>query len=91
VLPVGGVTAKIEAAAEMGIRKVAIPKANMKDVILEDRYVGKIEVVPVETLKDVLEHALVGPKKERLLTKLSAIVPKPAILDRPPIGRPVPQ
>jgi Lon-like ATP-dependent protease len=91
VLPVGGITAKIEAAAEMGIRKVAIPKANMKDVILEDRYVGKIEVVPVETLKDVLEHALVGPKKERLLTKLSAIVPKPAILDRPPIGRPVPQ
>ena len=91
VLPVGGVTAKIEAAAEMGIRKVAIPKANMKDVILEDRYVGKIEVVPVETLKDVLEHALVGPKKERLLTKLAAIVPKPALLDRPPIGRPVPQ
>jgi len=45
----------------------------------------------VETLKDVLEHALVGPKKERLLTKLAAIVPKPALLDRPPIGRPVPQ
>ncbi len=91
VLPVGGVTAKIEAAAEMGIRKVAIPRANMKDVILEDRYIGKIEVVPVDTLKEVLEVALVGPKKERLLTKLAAIVPKPTILDsRPPIGRPVP-
>jgi len=89
VLPVGGITAKIEAAAEMGIRKVAIPKANMKDVILEDRYVGKIEVVPVETLKDVLEHALVGPKKERLLTKLAALVPKPGLLDRA-VGRPVP-
>jgi Lon-like ATP-dependent protease len=91
VLPVGGVTAKIEAAAEMGIRKVAIPRANMKDVILEDRYIGKIEVIPVDTLKEVLEVALVGPKKERLLTKLAAIVPKPTILDsRPPIGRPVP-
>jgi len=90
VLPVGGVTAKIEAAAEMGIRKVVIPKANMKDVLLEDRYVGRIEICPVETLKDVLEHALVGPKKERLLTKLAAIVPKPGLLDRS-VGRAVPQ
>ncbi len=89
VLPVGGVTAKIEAAAEMGIRKVVIPKANMRDVLLEDRYVGKIEIVPAETLKDVLEHALVGPKKERLLSKLAALVPKPSILERPAIGRPV--
>jgi Lon-like ATP-dependent protease len=78
VLPVGGVTAKIEAAAEMGIKKVLIPRANMKDVLLEDRYIGKIEVVPVENLKEVLEHALVGgPKKQGLLTKLAAIVPKP--------------
>ena len=89
VLPVGGVTAKIEAAAEMGIRKVVIPKANMKDVLLEDRYMGRIEIVPAETLKDVLEHALVGPKKERLLTKLAALVPKPAILERPPVPRTV--
>jgi Lon-like ATP-dependent protease len=78
VLPVGGVTAKIEAAAEMGIRKVLIPKSNMKDVLLEDRYVGKIEIVPVENLKEVLEHALVGgPKKQGLIAKLAAIVPKP--------------
>ena len=90
VLPVGGVTAKIEAAAEMGIRKVVIPKANMKDVLLEDRYVGRIEICPVETLKEVLEHALVGPKKEHLLTKLAAIVPKPGLLDRS-VGRAVPQ
>ena len=77
VLPVGGVTAKIEAAAEMGIKKVLIPRANMKDVLLEDRYVGKIEVVPVENLKEVLEHALIGgPKKQGLLGKLAAIVPK---------------
>ncbi len=77
VLPVGGVTAKIEAAAEMGIKKVLIPRANMKDVLLEDRYVGKIEIVPVENLKEILEHALIGgPKKQGLLGKLAAIVPK---------------
>ena len=44
VLPVGGVTAKIEAAADVGIRKVLIPEANMQDVLLESRYQGKIEV-----------------------------------------------
>ncbi len=76
VLPVGGVTAKIEAAAEMGIRKVLIPRQNMKDVLLEDKYVGGIEIVPVDTLSDVLDQALVGPKKSSLITRLSALVPK---------------
>lgn len=76
VLPVGGVTAKIEAAAEMGIRKVLIPRQNMKDVLLEDRYIGKIEIVPMDTLSDVLDQALVGPKKSSLITRLSALVPK---------------
>ena len=78
VLPVGGVTAKIEGAAEMGIKKVLIPKANMRDVILDDKYIGKIEVIAVETLSDVLENSLVGAKKEGLLKKLAAIIPKPS-------------
>ncbi len=78
VLPVGGVTAKIEGAAEMGLKKVLIPKANMRDVILDDKYVGRIEVIPVETLSDVLEHSLIGAKKEGLLIKLAAILPKTA-------------
>ncbi len=84
VLPVGGITAKIEAAAEMGIKKVLIPRANLKDVLLEDKYVGKIEIVPVENLKEVLEHALVGgPKKQGLIAKLAAIVPKPPSFPTP--------
>ena len=78
VLPVGGVTAKIEGAAEMGLKKVLIPKANMRDVILDDKYAGRIEVIPVETLSDVLEHSLIGAKKEGLLIKLAAILPKTA-------------
>jgi Lon-like ATP-dependent protease len=75
VLPIGGVTAKIEAAAEAGVKKVLIPKANLHDVLLEDKYQGKIEIVPVETLSDVLEHALVGEGKEELLRKLKALRP----------------
>jgi Lon-like ATP-dependent protease len=77
VLPVGGVTAKIEAACEAGLKKVLIPKANMNDVVLEERYIGKIEIIPVETLGEVLEKALIGgTKKESLLKKLSSLVEK---------------
>ncbi len=74
VLPVGGVTAKIEAAAEMGIGKVLIPEQNIKDVVLEDRYLDNVEVIPVRTLNDVLTHALVGSRKDGLLKKLAALV-----------------
>lgn len=73
VLPVGGVTGKIEAAAEAGIKKVLIPKSNMEDVFIEDRYKQKIEIIPVETLSDVLEHALIGKGKKGLLQKMRKI------------------
>ncbi len=73
VLPVGGVTAKIEAAAKSGIKKVLIPKANLNDVLIEEEFKDKIKVIPVSTLKDVLEHALVGKEKERLIKKLASI------------------
>jgi ATP-dependent Lon protease len=74
VLPVGGVTAKIEAAAEMGIKTVLIPEQNMRDVVLEDRYIGNVRVIPVRVLSDVLSQALVGAKKEGLLKKLASLV-----------------
>ncbi len=72
VLPVGGVTAKIEAAAKTGIKKVLVPKANIIDVLIEDEYLDRIEVVPCDTLHDVIAHALVdSPAKDELLRKLS--------------------
>jgi Lon-like ATP-dependent protease len=77
VLPVGGITAKIEAAAESGLRKVLIPKANLSDVLIEEKYRNKIEVIPVETLKDVLSNVLASSvKKKGLLEKLAKLVPK---------------
>lgn len=91
VLPVGGITAKIEAAAKTGLRKVLIPKANMRDVLIEEKYKENIEVIPVETLKDVLSHALVGKEKEGLLNKLSTFVPKGTPDVRLPVDRPFPQ
>ena len=73
VLPVGGVTGKIEAAAESGIRKVLIPKSNMSDVLIEEKYKDKIEIIPVENMSDVLEHALLGKDKKGLLDRMQKI------------------
>jgi len=88
VLPVGGVTAKIEAAAESGIKKVLIPKANQFDVVLEERYIGKIDIVPVSNMGEVLTHALVsGSKKDGLLSKLAALVERGGAL-KPALPKP---
>ena len=75
VLPVGGIAAKIEAAAEAGLKRVIIPKANMRDVLIDERYKDKIEIIPVETLREALEHVLVGEGKEELLEKLARMRP----------------
>ncbi len=67
VLPVGGVTYKIEAAAQAGIKTVIIPKSNMGDVMIEDEYKDKIEIVPVSNITEVLEKSLIGPEKKKLI------------------------
>lgn len=58
VRPVGGVTHKIEAAADMGLDEVIIPKANEDNVILEDKYKDQINIETAEHIADVLEFAL---------------------------------
>ena len=76
VLPVGGVTAKIEAAAESGVTKVLIPAMKMQDVLLDSKYTDMVKVIPVATLKDVLDNILIaGPKKEGLLKNLTKFLP----------------
>ncbi|HLE48222.1 MAG TPA: ATP-dependent protease LonB [Candidatus Thermoplasmatota archaeon] len=75
VLPVGGVTAKIEAAAETGLKKVLIPALNQADVLIEDRYKDKIEILPMRTIYDVIREATTGPGKDDLLNKLSKLGP----------------
>ncbi|MDG6225496.1 MAG: ATP-dependent protease LonB [Candidatus Thermoplasmatota archaeon] len=77
VLPVGGVSAKIEAAAKSGLKRVIIPKANQKDVILDDRFRELVEVIPVSDIREVLDIALVKhTKSESLLQRLTKMLPK---------------
>ena len=57
VLPIGGVTYKIEAAAKAGIKRVIIPRSNLDDVLIEDRFKSMVEIIPVESVEDVLENA----------------------------------
>jgi Lon-like ATP-dependent protease len=85
VLPVGGITAKIEAAAEAGMKRVLIPSANIRDVLIDKKYQDKIEVIPVGTLSDVLENSIVGAKKKGLIEKLSKFIPtsKKLTIDAP--------
>jgi len=75
VLPIGGATAKVEAAVKAGIKRVLVPKSNLNDVLVEDKYKDKIKVIPVETLTDVIENTLIGEGKESLLKKLKAMKP----------------
>jgi len=70
VLPVGGVTFKIEAAVKAGIKTVLIPRSNINDVLIEERYKPLVTVIPVDTINDVLKLALVPENAEGFLTKL---------------------
>jgi Lon-like ATP-dependent protease len=77
VLPVGGVTHKIEAAAKAGFDTVIIPAANEQDVMIEDEFDEMVEVVPVSHISEVLDIALAGePEKDGLIDRLKSITGK---------------
>ncbi|MDI3539168.1 MAG: ATP-dependent Lon protease [Methanolobus sp.] len=85
VLPIGGVTYKIEAAAQAGIKKVIIPKSNEDDVLIEEAYKDRIQIVPVTSIIEVIEHSLVGPEKNRIMEKLQSITNFKFNLDMPDV------
>ena len=71
VLPIGGVKEKALAAMRMNIDTVIIPWKNKKDLTdIPDEFREKINFVPVKTIEEVLEIALVGWE--------GTIKPKPA-------------
>ena len=75
VLPIGGVSAKIEAAVKSGIKRVVIPRSNMNDVLIDEKYESQVEILAVDSLDEVLEHALVGKEeKVSLVERLAKVI-----------------
>ncbi|RDC71478.1 endopeptidase La [Rhodovulum sp. 12E13] len=59
-LPIGGLKEKLLAALRGGIKTVLIPKENEKDLAeIPDNVKEGLEIIPVEHVRDVLNHALV--------------------------------
>jgi ATP-dependent Lon protease len=70
-LPVGGINGKIEAAVDAGLKSVIIPKSNEQDVLLPKEISGKIKVLPVSTIVEVLDFVLQDcPRKRKLLSEM---------------------
>ncbi|RLG25843.1 ATP-dependent protease LonB [Methanosarcinales archaeon] len=88
VLPVGGVTYKIEAAAQAGLKKVIIPKMNMGDVLIEKEYSDRIKIIPVSTIVEVLENTFVGERKRKLVDLLKDVASMTMNVEITPVPSP---
>ncbi|MCB0271823.1 MAG: endopeptidase La [Bdellovibrionales bacterium] len=63
VLAIGGLKEKILAAKRAKITKILIPHTNEKDLYeIPDHYLDGLEIVPVTTVDEVLEHAIFNVK-----------------------------
>jgi Lon-like ATP-dependent protease len=77
VLPVGGVTAKVEAAIDAGLDEVIVPASNFGDIILDQKYTDKIKIIPVSTIEEVLDEALEKSDEKKVLFERIAELLKP--------------
>ena len=70
VLPIGGVSSKVEAAIDAGIKKVIVPKSNMQDIVIDQKKLEKIKIIPVDNISQVLKEALDWKGKQQVLRKI---------------------
>ncbi len=70
VLPVGGVSSKVEAAIEAGIEKVIVPESNLNDIVIGKSKLSKIELIPVNHIVDVLEVVMDWKGQEDVLASI---------------------
>ncbi len=70
VLPIGGASAKVEAAIDAGLKQVLVPKANIQDIVVDKNRLKKIKIIPVENIQQVLKVSLVWKGKEKILKKI---------------------
>lgn len=67
VLPVGGVGAKINAAANAGIKRVVIPKENFKSIYNE---INGIEIITAESFEDVILAVFPGKARKKIVENI---------------------
>ena len=70
VLPIGGISAKVEAAIEAGIKKVIVPKSNLQDLVIDKDKMKKIKVIPVTKIEEVLKEVMDWTGKKDILKKI---------------------
>ncbi|MFP3278297.1 MAG: ATP-dependent protease LonB [Candidatus Micrarchaeota archaeon] len=71
VLPVGGITSKVEAAIDAGLKAVIIPKSNVNDIYIDKDRLKKIKIIPVSNIGEVLEYALKkSPRRDIIIKEL---------------------
>lgn len=69
VLPVGGVTNKVEAAIMSGIKTIILPASNLEDVSLSKDMLKGVKLIPTKTLAEVLKYALKDSKRKDEIIK----------------------
>lgn len=70
VLPVGGVSAKVEAAIDSGIKKILVPKENIDDIVVNKDKLKSVKIIPISHIIDVLKEAMDWTNKEELLKQV---------------------
>ncbi len=70
VLPIGGLSSKIEALFGTGIKKVIVPKSNLQDIVIDENTLKGIKIIAVERIEEVLKEALDWKGKEKVLKQI---------------------
>jgi Lon-like ATP-dependent protease len=70
VLPIGGASAKVEAAIDAGIKEVIIPETNINDLVVDEDKLKKITIRSVKNIYEVLQIAIDWEKCDPKIKKL---------------------
>ena len=54
---------------------IIIPRSNLQDVLIDEKYESMVQIMPVDSLDEVLQHALVGADdKVSLVERLANVI-----------------
>ena len=71
IKPIGGVTAKIDAARRAGAKKVIIPKENWQNIF---RKIEEMKIIPITTLAEAIELSMPNKKEDLNLIAADRLV-----------------